>query len=278
MRNAIVSFLTMRKDTKCVAIIACLVMPKIAMKIKNTISTMSYYYSLKTEKEEHCLELNIDGSFDYAVYDLQHNLLSEKTLVKKEDVVEFIYKTQQKLDAKFEKIELEQPKEEVPEKETVQEESASVSEKPYRKIDENTRVFKDGVRKTQVFEREASKDESLREYEIKLKVNLDTKEVTMEVTQSPTGDKDSRLAKDTNTILGSLFKAFVVSMPDLLASFVICGGAKHSQAIAKNMGVTLSMEQAMDNSKQAFKESNGELTMKSGILDMLGDAVKSYKN
>jgi len=68
------------------------------------------YYSLKTKTEEHCLEPRIFGGYDYGVYDLEHNLIGEKTLVKEEEVVKFIFDKQKELGGKFDKLELSKTK------------------------------------------------------------------------------------------------------------------------------------------------------------------------
>lgn len=78
---------------------------------------MSHYFSIKTKKEEHCIEPLIGGDFYYAVYDNKRDLIGEKKTIKKTEAVEFYKAKEKELKKKWERVNIdkkEEPKETEP--------------------------------------------------------------------------------------------------------------------------------------------------------------------
>lgn len=225
-----------------------------------------FYYSLKTKKEEHCLEKRIGGDYDYAIYDLEQNLKGKKTLVKKSDVVEFLWNKQKELKAVFEKVSLEDKKDAVLIK--------SIEEQLDEKIQDGRIIFSeviegvtsDGVR----FEKsidilEAEKGTSNPDvYKISSEVNLKTGVVNIVVDATPVGNPIVS-ASHLNKIISKLFYALVASLPELADQHVIAAGV-------------LACKQDTSSFKKAYeKEVTNKLFVRTSILNTIKSALETYK-
>lgn len=229
-----------------------------------------YYYSLKTKKEEHCLEARIGGDFDYAVYDLEQNLLKPKEVIKKENVVEFLWNKQKELKAVFEKLSVktaEEPKtldEQITEKINAGMKEGWVSKYTEKeRIETGTSV----TNKTKVLLNGDSRNPIMKkdnEYVIVARLDLDTNDVAMEVHSMPSKDMLSGTTT-YNKIIDHLFLALLTSMPDFVENH-ICA------SLSKQTGI--SYEEAVEGYR-----TQKSLMVKtySHISDIIGKTLDIYK-
>lgn len=231
---------------------------------------MTYYYSLKTKKEEHCLETRIGGDFDYAVYDLKQNLLKPKEIIKKEVIVEFLWNKQKELKAVFEKIEMKKAEtgksiddlitekinagmkegwtSKYEEKETVETGST---------ITNKTKVLLNGDSRNPVMKKDS-------EYVIVARLDLETNDVAMEVHSMPAKDMLSG-TNQYNQIIDHLFLAILASLPDFIENHVCA-------SLSKQTGISYT------EAVQGYRAQKSLMIKTySHISDMIGRALDIYK-
>lgn len=205
---------------------------------------MPFYYSLKTDKEEHCLEPRIFGGYDYGIYDLSQNLLKKKVIVTAEEAIEFIYKTQKKLGGKFTKVPLagskEEPvqappeyfaKKEIPLDEAIEKALKDTGQKV---VDSNETVqkYKDGssaIKKNYSLEpKERTKEEYEADKDVyRLTAELDHKLGIVAISVQSIPSMDSRVACDRGMeLVDKLLRSIVQGFPDLVDNYFISAGAK----------------------------------------------------
>jgi len=260
-----------------------------------------FYYSLKTDKEEHCLEPRIFGGYDYGIYDLEQNLKKKKTIVKQEDVVKFIFDTQVKLGAKFIKMTVndqgvkaetvetpepkpEQKKEEAPKTEQVSEDAFSSKFKQQvaeelGKRGAKTAYSEDKIIETASGERihqqnhaiqrepvsEKEFEENKDKFRLIAELNHNTGMVSIEVNSVPHENVEVTCERGME-IIDKVLRAVVQTFPELIDNHFISAGVKQTGQ---------SYEEFSKNYK---KSSNIPLKARSRCLTALKKAVDNYKD
>jgi transcription antitermination factor NusG len=242
-----------------------------------------YYYSLKTEKEEHCLEPRIFGGYDYGIYDLNQNLLKKKVVVKKEDAVEFIYKTQKKLGGTFIKMDMsgdspkavgempqEKPKEESTFEKNIKEELKSMGATTAMKEEKTINLGNGEVihQQNHVIKREKVSDEEFEKnkdkYRLIAELNHITGMVSIEVQSVP--HENAQVTCDRGMeIIDKLLRAVVQTFPELVDNYFISAGVKQTG------------ESYEDFSSEYKKSSTIPVKARSRCLTALKKAVDTYK-
>lgn len=245
-----------------------------------------FYYSLKTKTEEHCLEPRIFGGYDYGVYDLSQNLLKKKTVVKKEEAVEFIYKTQKKLGGTFIKMDMsgDTPKavgEMPPEKEKTEtfESTFEKNVKEELKKKGDTSVLREDKKidkgngevihqQNHALKREDLSDEEYEankdKYKLIAELNHKTGMVSIEVQSIP--HLDATVTCDrAMEVIDKLLRAIVQTFPELVDNYFISAGAKQTGE---------SYEKFSSGYK---KTSTIPVKARSRCLTAIGKAVDNYK-
>ncbi len=257
---------------------------------------MSHYFSLKTKEEEHCLETLIGGDYLYAVYDPEKNIKVEKIKVKKEDVVEFIWKKQEELSGVFQKIELKSEEEEkkikdfgikrikeelfkhdvlkdIPERVKGEIESREKEGWTNTHLDKTVTTSKGYINtKTKVLMTppEGAELEPLNpdEYILISKINFKTGNVTMEV-KTITSESTMESSRHSKMLINRLFFALLSSFPDLIENHL-------GQAMSLQAGVSYDEAIKSYNSQKMVKMSNYE-KMVNVIKDVLDIYVKEVE-
>lgn len=226
-------------------------------------TNMTHYFSLKTKEGEHCLETLIGGDYKYAIYDPEQNLKAEKITVKKEDVVEFIWKKQEELKGVFKKIELKSEEEEKKIKDfgikRIKEElfkHETLKDIPERVKSEIAQKEKEGWKKTYLDKtvtesagytntktkvmmapNEGTELEPLNpdEYTLISKINFKTGNVTMEV-KTITNESTMESSRQSKMLINRLFFVLLSSFPDLIENHLgqamaLQTGASYDEAI-----------------------------------------------
>lgn len=232
---------------------------------------MAYYYSLKTKKEEHCLEQRIGGDFDYAVYDLKQNLLKPKVIVKKEAVVEFIWNKQQELKSVFKKLDSEPaPEKEKTLEEKIEEKIKEGEKKGWKsdyKEEEEILTENTHTRRTKVLLEGGLRNPVMtkdNEYVIVARLDFDTNDVSIEVHSKPSDDMLVS-TKQYKQIVDHLFLALVTSFPDFVENH-ICQSVHRQTGMDYQEVVEGYREQATMRVK-AYK----------AIMKIIGESLEIYK-
>ena len=245
------------------------------------------YYSLKTKKEEHCLEARIGGDFDYAIYDLKQNLTKPKEVIKKEDIVKFIYDTQKKLGGAFVKVDTttDTPKEVakiLPENKS-EDKQEDVLQRLLKK-GFNIDILKSALSSKKHIDEVITTDRARvsiqgynsdvsssypklnkeDEYVLVSRLNLKTNEVTIEVHSSLTKDIDE-VAKQQTIIVNHLFLGLFSVMPSILEGHV-CSNASFKLGTSYETAVT-----------QYKQQKSLRYKLYSSILDTLSKVADIYK-
>lgn len=183
---------------------------------------MNYYYSLKTKKEEHALEKRIGGDYDYAVYDLKQNLLKPKKLIKKDNVVEFLWEKQKELKQVFEKVELEQEskvEKDVDEllRDAIKKGLAEGFAEKYDVVESyetgdtevrTRKVLLQGNKRSPLMTKDT-------DYVLVAKIDLDTEAVELAI-HSSVSKTDEEAAETQKKLVTKLFASLAVSFPDIV--------------------------------------------------------------
>ncbi len=243
-----------------------------------------YYYLLKTKTEHHIIEPLIYGDYYYAVYDTKENLKAEKIIVKKDDVIEFIYNKQKKLKGKFERVDMKQEKPKKYNEESspvstqaqvmadfIKDELAKRRHKVIRQTSEQ-KIDTDGssirreaftLEKAKVTKEEFSQKKD--RYKITAELDHVTGIVSVEVESSPASDS-ATTCKRGEEVINKLLRGIVTTFPDLVDQHYITALVKQND------------ENYQDSSDAYFKQGKIPTRVRAQCLDSIMKAVADYQN